>query len=434
MKGPKFVLIGAGSSSFTTVLLYGLLSSEACHGATVALVDINAETLATVEKLARKLVAQQGADLEIVAGTDREDVLEGADYVTATISVGGDEAWEADLKIPARHGIVQPVGDSVGIGGMSRAFRHVPVLVDIARDMERLCPHATLFNYTNPLTVNCRAVTRETAIGCVGLCIGPELLRRDLCGIIGAEPADTWLWAAGINHFVLAYAFKVGGRDAYPLVREALLGGTPGNPFCADLFKNTGFYPGPGDTHVAEFLPHFFRSEEDLEAYGLKLFDIEGKKRRTAEFLEKLRTAADSPDPVDLEAFGAHDGSEEAQVLQILQAIEDDTRDVFFVNLPNGGQIANLPEGAVVEGPAVATEDGLKPLVFGEIPEPITSWTERWLEWGELVVDAALSGDRGKALQCLAADPGCPGFSRSQAVLEELLAANGQWMKHFGGE
>ncbi|MCK4374270.1 MAG: hypothetical protein KAX19_03040, partial [Candidatus Brocadiae bacterium] len=220
----------------------------------------------------------------------------------------------------------------------------------------------------------------------------------------------------------------------YPLVREALLGATPGNPFCADLFKNTGFYPGPGDTHVAEFLPHFFRSEDDLEAYGLKLFDIERKKRRTAEFLEKLRAAADSPDPVDLEAFGARDGSEEAQMLQILQAIEDDTREVFFVNLPYGGQIANLPEGAVVEGPAVATEDGLKPLVFGEIPEPIASWTERWLEWGELVVDAALSGDRGRALQCLAADPGCPGFSRSQAVLEELLAANGRWMKHFGGE
>jgi alpha-galactosidase/6-phospho-beta-glucosidase family protein len=124
-------------------------------------------------------------------------------------------------------------------------------------------------------------------------------------------------------------------------------------------------------------------------------------------------------------------GSEEAQALQILRAIENDSREVFFVNLPNRGQIANLPEGAVVEGPAVATQDGLKPLVLGELPEPIAGWTQRWLEWGELVVDAALSGNRSKALHCLAADPGCRGLSRSQAVLEELLAANGKWMKYF---
>jgi alpha-galactosidase len=457
MEKPKFVLIGAGSSSFTTTLLCGLLRSDASRGATVALVDVNAETLGIVEKLARKIVAQEGRDIEIVASTERRDLLEGADYVTTTISVGGDEAWANDVRIPAAHGIITSVGDSVGIGGMSRAFRHVPVLVDIARDMEELCPDATLYNYTNPMTVNCRAVTRETSIRCVGLCIGAELLREDLCRIVGANPADTWLWAAGINHFVFAYEFMVARKDAYPLVRARLrqargerMSALPAlikefptvratadepceyaDPFCAELFESTGFYPGPGDLHVAEFLPHFFHAREDWETYGLRLLDIEGRRKRTAAFLEKFREAAESPGQVDVGAIVRGTGGEEAQVLAILRAIEEDSREVFFVNLPNRGQIANLPEDAVVEGPAVATQDGLKSLVFGELPGPIAGWTQRWLEWGELVVDAALTGNRSKALHCLAADPGCPGLSRSQVVLDELLAANGKWMKYF---
>ena len=457
MKKPKFVLIGAGSSSFTAALLSGLVRSEAARGAAVALVDVDAERLAIIEELARRIVSQLSLELEITAATDRRDALPDADFVTTTISVGGDEAWANDLHIPARHGVVQPVGDTVGIGGMSRAFRHAPVLVDIARDMERLCPDATLYNYTNPMTVNCRAVTRETSIRCVGLCIGAELLRRDLCGIISADPAHTWLWAAGINHFVFAYRFTVDRRDAYPLVRARLrqARGEPAegldalvklypsvraqadepcadsNPFCADLLANTGFYPGPYDSHVAEFLPHFFRSDEDREGYGLCPFDIERKKQRTAEFLETCKRAAESRRPLDLDAVTGGGGSEEAQVLQIVNAIEADSREVFFVNLPNHGQIANLPDQAVVEGPALATQDGLKPLLVGPLPDPMAGWTRRWLDWSELVVDAALSGGRSKALRCLAADPGCLGLSRSQAMLEELLAANGQWMKNF---
>lgn len=430
MKKAKFVVIGAGSSSFTTVVLCGLLRSDALRGATVALVDINPETLEIIEKLARKIVAQEGVELEIVASTDREDVLEDADYVTTTISVGGDDAWEADLEIPARHGVIQPVADSVGIGGMSRAFRHVRVLVDVAHDMERLCPGAILFNYSNPMTVNCRAVNRESSVRCVGLCIGAELLRRDLSSIIGAEPADTWLWAAGINHFVFAYEFAVAGSDAYPTVRARLSKGVEHNPFCADVCENTGFYPGPGDTHVAEFLPQFLRTPEDREHYGLKLYDIERKRQRTATFLEKFRDAADAPGPVDLDAM-IGTGSEEAQVLEIIHATLNDTREMFFVNLPNRGQIANLPDDAIVEGPAVAAGGGLRPLVFGELPEPIAGWTRRWVDWDELVIDAALSGSRAKALQCMAADPGCPGLSGAQTILEELLAANGQWMKYF---
>ncbi len=454
----KFVLVGAGSSSFTAAVLSGLIRSGRWRGTTLALVDTDAEKLRIVEKLVRKIVEQEDAAITVAAGTDRTELLEGADYVTTTISVGGDEAWQADLEIPAEHGVIQPVGDTVGIGGMSRAFRHAPVLVEIARDMERLCPDAVLFNYTNPMTVNCRAVTRETEIECVGLCIGCELLRRDISRILAVDTAETWMWAGGINHFSFAYRVRLDGRDAYPLLGARLRqarGDTPEeglaeliarfpssnadpeepcedrNPFCSELYEHTGYYPGPGDRHVAEFLPHFFRTPEDLRAYELDLFDIEAKKEGTTRFLEKFREAADSEGPLDVEELIGGTSGEEAQVLEIIDAVNTGSGRMFFVNLPNRGQIANLPGGEVVEGPAVATADGLKPLVLGEMPEPIRSWTYRWLEWGEMVVDAALSGDHDKALHCLAADPGCTGLSKSLAILDELLEANGRYMAEF---
>jgi alpha-galactosidase/6-phospho-beta-glucosidase family protein len=340
---------------------------------------------------------------------------------------------------------------------MSRGFRHAPVLVNVARDMEQLCPDATLYNYTNPMMVNCRAVTRETPVRCVGLCIGVELLRADLCHIIGARPEDTWIWAAGINHFVFAYRFLLNGRDAYPLVAAKLAqargtepdgleqlvarydgacadAGVPGDvrsPFCADLFTNAGFFPGPFDSHVAEFLPQLFTSPDDYEHYGLHLFDIASRKKRAAKQRDRLAELADSPEPVDLAAVRSTGMGEYDQLVRILEAVDGDTRDVFFVNLPNSGQIENLPSHAVVESPAVATVDGLKPLVFGPIPDPMHSWTSRWLEWCEIVVDAALGGAPGKALQCLAADPGCVGFSRCHPLLEELFEKNGRYMPAF---
>jgi alpha-galactosidase len=457
MNGRKLVLIGAGSVSFTPGLLAGLVRSPVGRDAVLGLVDVDAERLATAEKLARKIAAQEDIGLEIAADVDRTAVMEDADCVVASISVGGDEAWEADLDVSSGRGAMQTVGDTVGVGGMSRGFRHAPVLVQIARDMERLCPDATLFNYTNPMMVNCRAVARETSVRCVGLCIGVELLRQDLCRLIGAREEDTWIWAAGINHFVFAYRFLLNGRDAYPLVEAKLAqlsGAEPEevaelvasygdacagpyepadvrSPFCADLFKNIGFYPGPFDTHVAEFLPQLFTSPDDYEHYGLHLFDIASRKKRAARLRSELTEMADSSEPVDLHALASAAMGEYGQVVRILEAIERDTRDVFFVNMPNDGQIGNLPQDAIVEGPAVATLDGLKPLVFGPIPDPMHSWTSRWLEWCEIVVDAAVGGGRGKALQCLAADPGCVGFSRCHPLLEELFERNGRYMAAF---
>jgi alpha-galactosidase len=314
-----------------------------------------------------------------------------------------------------------------------------------------------LYNYTNPMMVNCRAVARETGIHCVGLCIGPELIRRELCALIGADPADTWLWAAGLNHFTFAYRLLLDGRDALPLARARVRQARDGaeeelaglaaafpsarldpsapcellSPFCADVFENTGVYPGPGDSHVAEFLPQLLRQPADRGEYGLRLFDIGARRKRAAAFLEEFREAAESDGPVDLDALSRGAGGEESQVVRIMEAVRRDSREVFFVNLPNAGQIGNLPAEAVVEGPAVATVDGLKPLVFGELPEPIGSWSNRWVEWGELVVEAALTGNPAKALQAQAADPGCLGFSHCHLVLRELLEANGRWLPRF---
>jgi alpha-galactosidase len=171
MSGKRIILIGAGSMVFSEGLLKDVMLSPHLAGSTIVLVDINEVKLDLMARLAQRMIDQEGADTLLEKTTDRREVLAGADYVITTISVGGQAAWEKDLNIPLKVGIVQSVGDSVGPGGLSRALRHVPVILGVARDMEELCPDAILFNYTNPMSAICRAVARETSIqptpGCV---------------------------------------------------------------------------------------------------------------------------------------------------------------------------------------------------------------------------------------------------------------------------
>jgi alpha-galactosidase len=452
MKEKKIVLIGAGSSSFMPAILRGLINSEDFRGATVGLVDIVPETLDLIEKTAWRIVKDNNLDLKIEASTDRRDVLPDADYVTVTISVGGDEAWRNDLEIPAKYGWIQSTGDTSGIGGLSRGLRHIPVAVEIAKDMEELCPDAWLFNFTNPLTPITRAVCRETSIKCMGLCIGVDITQNYLCSLINANKKDTTAWASGINHFHFMYGFQWRGQDAYPLVESRLkqamgedaadlaekINAFPGldlrpdqpiagyQKFSADVFFQTGFFPGPGDSHVSEFLPHFFRSKEDYDKYGIKLYHIDSKAGGTISFIEHLRAIAEGREGVDsIPMF------EEQMVFGVIHSLLHGDGGIIHLNLPNQGQIPNLPENAVVESPCNVDTFGVSPLVCDPIPEPIASLTRRWCEWQEILVDSALAGSRELTMKAMLADPGCRGIDTSSKMLDEILKANTRYLPRF---
>jgi alpha-galactosidase len=419
-------------------------------------VDINPETLDLVTRLCKRLIEARGHGPKVEASTERKDVLPGADYVTATVSVGGDDAWQNDLQIPLRHGVLQPTGDTVGAGGFSRALRHVPVLVEIARDMERLCPQAILFNYSNPMTTLCRAVNRETRIQCFGLCVGAELIRRYLVSLCALPLHETAVHAAGINHCMWALGFQWKGRDAYPLVRAKIAeisgrdagaferelkryGGLEKRPdqpfhgvqrFTHRLFEQFGLFPGPGDTHVAEFFPHLFRRPEDYEAFGLKLFNMQWKRQATAKFMDMARAVADgtlSPQEAKL----ADASGEEQQVVEIVRALQAGAPYTFHVNVPNRGYIPNLPAYACVEVPTYFDSFGAHPCTVGALPAPIAAVVSHWVHTQELYVDAALSGDRKAALTAYLSDLSCPSVAAGERICDELLAANKGWLPRF---
>jgi alpha-galactosidase len=454
--GRKIVLIGAGSAVFTAGLVADLLQAqEAQQGRRqweLGLVDIDAPVLETVTRLVERMMQAREMELPVQASTDRCDVLPGADVVVTTIAVGGRRAWEADVFIPRRHGIFQPVGDTVMPGGVSRALRMIPALVEIARDVARLCPGARFINYSNPMTANCRAIRRATDVPVIGLCHGVFHVERELARFAGIPPSEVSSLAVGVNHLTFFLDLRRKGQDAWPLVRARLAAernspdpaaGTPtqagppapqaaDNPFAWSLFESYGAYPAVNDRHVVEFFPERFPSGE---YYGRKLgvdafsFErtIENGDRGFANMREQAEGRQPLPERLLRRAAGEHE-----QLLDILAAIDTDTRRIYSVNLPNGGAIPGLPAEAVLELPAAATARGLQPLQFAEFPAPLAAILNRRIAAQELTVEAALTGDRRLFVEALLADGAVTEPNTAVRLADDFLAAHRVHLPQFG--
>ena len=456
----KIVLIGAGSTEFTPGLIADLVASEPLRGSTIALVDLKPDALAIMAGLARRIVAQSGADLRIEASTDRREALRGATFVTVTIATGGAATWRSDIDIPFAHGVAQTVGDSVGPGGVFRALRHIPQLVGIARDMEELCPDAWLFNYTNPMSTLCGAVRQTSGIKSAGLCHGILETRHMLAGWLGVDHHDLHVKAAGVNHLCWVLDLRAHGVDLYPRLRE--LGATrlrdlasngelaaqsfgddpydSVQPVSLKLMELYGAFPSPADRHVAEFFPFFLKSIGDSPygpgrrlAYGLSSgLDlsyriIDGKGDEWAQ----LRGQAAGEIPLDEELFEA--SREGERLVKIIEAIVGDADMLeLAVNVPNAGYISNLPPEAIVEVPALIGGYGLRPLGMGTLPDGIATILSNRVRQQQLTIEAALRGDRELALQALLADPLTPSVEAAGGMLAAALDTYAQYLPQFG--
>jgi len=430
-----FVLVGAGSTVFTPGLLRDLASCPAFEDVTVRLVDVNAEAAETMAALGRRIATHLGSGMSVEASADRREALVGARFVTTTIAVGSAEGWRADLDIPARYGIQQTVGDSVGPGGVLRALRHIPELVAIAEDVADVAPTAWLVNYTNPLTANVRAITKHTDVSAIGLCHGTMHTRSALAADLGLEPDAVHALFAGLNHLCWLLDIRADGVDLYPRLRELVAerGGDRGAPsnrregvhaaVSADLLRMFGRYPAPGDRHVAEFFSDYLRGAEagDL-GWGLQ-----GGQDMTREYIaekddlwEHLRAQASGVEPLDVP-----DNQEAERLVTIAEAIVSGRDHVeMAVNLPNNGKISNLPPTAVVEVPAVVGAAGVTGLAVGALPDAIAAVLTARAHQQELTVQAAVLGDRERALQALLLDPLVPDSATSRAILDDAIAAD----------
>lgn len=459
---PKIVVIGAGSAIFGLSTLATILGSPALRGSTLALVDINAAGLATMTALARRMNEEWQAGMVIQQSTERNDLLPGADFVVVAVEVGPRETlWRQDLEIPLRHGLRQPYAENGGPGGFAHAARNIPLLLDIAQDMERLCPAAWLINLTNPLPRLCLAVSRYTDIKMVGLC--HQLKAAHLIALVvlaerwGLEPppqasthpdpAGAWdkgMWlnlameklevkAVGLNHFIWIVEIRdrATGEDLYPLFRERYLAAFAHfEPLTRKLFEVFGLCPGPGDSHLAEYLPWLHDPQSrPWETYDIRYYDWDASEaKRQARSDRAVAMAAGQASIDDLR----HVLSE--GVVELIEAISRNRRAYIpTVNIPNRGFIPGLPDGVIVEVPAVADAAGIHGLPQEPLPEPILELLRRETALVSMAVDAAVSGDRRLAGQALLLDPMIDDIGRAEAILGDYLAEYAQWLPQFHG-
>jgi alpha-galactosidase len=450
----KIVLIGAGSAMFTRGMVTDMIKRrQECE---LALVDVDPEALKVAEKLAAKMIAAGKVPIKLSAATDRRAVLNNATVVICTIGVGGRRAWEQDVFIPRKYGIYQPVGDSVMPGGTSRALRMIPAMVDIAGDVLDLAPQALFFNYGNPMGAICRGVRKATGAKMTGLCHGVMSAALALAAELGVDSKRFSYNAMGMNHCTWLTEARVDGRDAMPdlakiagkklknsaLARQAgakfqedgsAAGGerADSNPFCWRLMELFGAFPFPGDRHVTEFFPSFFPQGS---YYGKKLgvdaFSFERCIAYGDRIYNEMREVALSAGPLAGDYFQSIPGEHE-QVFDIIDSIRTGAGRVFSANLPNRGQIPNLPPDVIVELPAVADGSGLHSEIKKPLPAGVAGTLATRLMWQETVVEAALEGSREKFIQALVLDGAVNSIETAVSLADELLAAHAEHLPQF---
>jgi alpha-galactosidase len=440
MAKTRICFIGGGSYNWMPKLL-GDLALTADLDGTVVLHDLNPAALDDIERYGRKLMARAGSTFEIETTTDLRRGLEGADFVVVTITTGGLDTMALDLSIPEKYGIYQSVGDTVGPGGLSRALRNVPVMVEIAHAMDRYCPDAWMLNLTNPLTVLTRVVNMTAPrVKAMGLCHELFGVRGGLIRMFGGTAKDFELRVAGVNHLIWILDMTIRGRNGLQMVRDFVAERRPlpipdarggwHQPFVdrwklkLELFDLYGALPAAGDRHLAEFFPHYLTEATGRgEDYGVLLTTIADRHQQvaTARAAAHAAISGELPEPTR---------SPEATA-DIVSAVANGRSVRTIVNLPNTGQVDNLPRGAVVETLAEITSAGAQPLTVGTLPPGVLSTLQPHVTNQEMIAVAALEGDRQLALQAMVNDPLVPSLRIARTLLDEFLEAHGAYLPQF---
>jgi alpha-galactosidase len=453
---PRIVIVGGASLQWVPKLFIDIVNTPSLTGSEIVLQDINPGPLPAMEDFVRHVNGLKGAGITVRSTTDRRDALEGADYVVVCISTGAFESMRHDLEIPERHGIKQSVGDTVGPGGIMRALRNIPVLVDIARDMEDVCPDAWMFNITNPMTTLCRAVTRETSVKTVGLCHEVTGAQFTLSQILDVDFRSFDFEVVGVNHLPIITKLYIDGDDAMDRLREKLsdpekLADEPiylpdeikrelgdvaseftkrdlvtSNQVKFALFDRFGVLPGAGDRHLVEFFPGFLTEESDWgKRWNVHLTSIADREvwvdRYQAEFA-KLGAMTEVPNMPSGE-----------MVAPMIDSFLRNKPRHLPLNLPNAGQCPDLPSDAVVESMVTASGEGLAGRDHGHAPAMLTESLRRIVASQEMTVEAAISGDRDTAVNAMLLDPlaGRIDFDHVVQMTDEMLAATSRWLPQF---
>jgi alpha-galactosidase len=424
----KVSIIGAGSHVFTKNLVGDLLSWPELRDCTINLMDVDEERLALIKAYTQRIVEQNGFETKVVATTNRKEALEDADYITLSIRVGGLEANKIDMEIPAKYGIYQGIGDTIGPGGVFYGLRHIPAIIDICRDIEDICPDALLLNYTNPMSMICWAINDNTKVKNIGLCHSVQNTTKELANYLGAPIEEISHWVAGINHMAWFLELNWNGEDAYPLLRKKFQDPAVYNRPDAhwagadivrvEIFKAFGF-----------FVPYFRKRPELLEKFKLDYqfhsFEESNEKRRQDE--EQMRRILENGAKI------IHSRTTE-YFSYIIHSIETGTPRRVNVNVKNQGLINNLPYGCVVEVPCLVDETGIHPCHVGKLPPQCAALDKTNINVHELGALAAIKGDKDLAFQAILIDPLTSSIltiDETRKMVDEMFTAEANYLPKF---
>jgi alpha-galactosidase len=428
---PKTVFLGAGSTVFARNLLGDILGHEELADSEIVLHDIDAERLATSELVARRLSEALKAPAKITATTDRRAALDGADYAINMIQVGGYEPCTVtDFEVPKQFGLRQTIGDTLGIGGIMRGLRTIPVVLEMCADMEELCPDVWFLNYTNPMAINCRAINRASSIRTVGLCHSVQGTAYELSLDLGIPYGEIDYLAAGINHMAFYLKFERHDEDLYPKLRALGRSGDipDGNRVRYEVLRRFGYFVTESSEHFAEYVPWFIKRDQPelIDRFNIPLDEYPRRCVAQIASWDAERERLEGDGPIEVQPSFEYAAT-------IIRSIETGKPRVIYGNVANEGLIDDLPPGCTVEVPCLVDGNGVQPTRIGTLPPQLAALIRTNVNVQELTVEAALTGRVDHICHAAMLDPHTAAeldLDQITALVDALLVAHGDWIPH----
>jgi len=434
----KITFIGAGSTVFAKNLLGDILSFPELADSTISLMDIDPVRLKTSEIVAHKVADFFGAKPKIEATLDRRAALDGADYAISMFQVGGYKpSTVIDFEIPKKYGIQQTIADTLGIGGIMRGLRTIPVFLDICKDMEELCPDVMFLQYVNPMAMNTWAINKASKIKTVGLCHSVQGTAEVLAEDIGVPYNEINYICAGINHMAFYLKFERNGEDLYPKIRQVAEAKSYArgyrnlaNHVRYEVLRRTGYFVTESSEHFSEYVPWFIKSSQPdlLEQYEIPI----------DEYITRceLQIAEWEADKAALERGELNESYERSQEYGslIIHSLETGTPRVVYGNVANNGLIDNLPHDCCVEVPCLVDKSGLQPTKIGMLPPQLAALQQTNINVQSLVVEAALTRKREHIYHAAMLDPHTAAelsLDQIWSLVDELIEAHGDMLPEY---
>jgi alpha-galactosidase len=433
---PKIAFIGAGSTVFAKNVLGDCILTPSLRESEIALYDIDMDRLKDSENMLKNINSNNGNHARITAYTDRKAALKGANYIVNAIQVGGYEPCTVtDFEIPKKYGLRQTIADTLGIGGIFRALRTIPVMLDIARDMEEVCPDAWFLNYTNPMAMLTGAMLKATSIKTVGLCHSVQGCVPGLLNSldIGAKPEETQWKIAGINHQAWLLEITKNGKDLYPVIkekaREKQAQGPHWDMVRYEMMLKFGYYITESSEHAAEYLPYFIKGKypELIKRFNIPLDEYPRRCINQIEGWKKMRDSLVNNINID------HTRTKE-YASYIMEAMETDSSFKIGGNVMNTGLITNLPYDAVVEVPCLVDRNGVTPCHVGALPQQLAALNRTNINVQLMTIEAALTQRKDYIYMAAMLDPHTASelsMDQIQSMCDDLIEAHGNWLPSY---